>query len=293
MDFVNKFEVYLDKEKKVSATTLSAYMSDIQDFQLFLQGRGKLLEKAGNADVAAYLMALTHEGRSNSTINRKLSSIRSFYQFMRADGRMTQDPTFNIKSPKVVRKDVEYLTVEEMNRLLDAPDDSIRGLRDKALFELMYATGLRATEICRLRLADINFRIGFVNVDSDKKPRVVPIGRPARAALKAYIERSRKQLLGDKEDDGILFLSYLGDILTRQGIWKILRFYEEKTELDGKLSPQIIRNTFAAHMIQNGADLKSLQELLGHEDIMATKIYLSVSKNRIMDVYDRAFPRAK
>ena len=292
MDFINKFEVYLEKEKNVSDTTLSAYMSDIQEFELFIKERGKVLEKVGNADVAAYLMSLNHQGRSNSTVNRKLSSVRSFYQFMRADGRMSQDPTFNIKPPKVTRKEVEYLSEEEIVRLLDAPDDSIRGIRDKALFEVMYATGLRATEICKLKLADINFRIGFINVSSDKKPRVVPIGKPARAALKLYIQTSRKELLSDKEDDETLFLSYLGDTLTRQGIWKILRFYEAATGLEGRLSPQIIRNTFAAHMIQNGADLRSLQELLGHEDIMATKIYLSVTKNRIMDVYDRAFPRA-
>jgi len=292
MDFVNKFEVYLEKEKNVSDTTLSAYMSDIQEFEAFAKERGKLLEKVGNADVAAYMMDLTRHGRSNSTINRKLSSVRSFYQFMRADGRISQDPTFNIKPPKVVRKDVEYLTQEEIGRLLEAPDESIRGIRDKALFEVMYATGLRATEICKLKVADINFRIGFVNVSSEKKPRVVPIGRPARAALKLYIQKSRNELLCNKEDNGILFLSYLGDILTRQGIWKILRQYEEKTGLKDRLSPQIIRNTFAAHMIQNGADLKSLQELLGHEDILATKIYLSLTKNRIMDVYDRAFPRA-
>lgn len=292
MDFVNKFEVYLEKEKNVSDTTLSAYMADIQEFESFIKERGKVLERVGNADVAAYMMDLNRQGRSNSTLNRKLSSVRSFYQFMRFDGRMTQDPTFNIKPPKVLRKEIEYLTEEEIGRLLEAPDDSIRGIRDKALFEVMYATGLRATEICKLKLADINFRIGFINVSSDKKPRVVPIGRPARAALKTYIQNSRKELLGEKEDNGILFLSYLGDILTRQGIWKILRLYEDKIGLSGRLSPQVIRNTFAAHMIQNGADLKSLQELLGHEDIMATKIYLSVTKNRIMDVYDRAFPRA-
>lgn len=292
MDYLNKFEAYLEKEKNVSSTTLSAYMADLAEFEVFIKERSKVLEKAGNADVAAFLMNLQHQGRSNSTINRKLASVRSFYTYMISDGRVNHDPTFNIKPPKVVRKELEFLSVEEINKLLDAPDDSVRGLRDKALLELMYATGLRASEICDANVDDIDFRIGYINVKSDKKPRVVPIGKPARAALKVYLEKSRKELLEEKEDSKALFLSYLGDRLTRQGIWKILKFYSDKLEFKHKLSPQLIRNSFAAHLIQNGADLKSLQELLGHEDIMATKIYLSVSKNRIMDVYDRAFPRA-
>ena len=292
MDYINKFEAFLEKERNVSPTTLSAYMADIQEFDAFVKERSKVLERVGNADIAAFLMHLQHQGKSNSTINRKLASVRQFYNYMISDGRIHHDPTFNIKPPKVERKELEYLSVEEIGRLLDAPDESVRGLRDKALLEVMYATGLRASEICDAEINDVDFRIGYINVRSQKKARVVPIGKPARAALKAYLDNSRAALLGDKEDCNALFLSYLGEKLTRQGIWKILKFYEDKLELKIKLSPQVIRNSFAAHLIQNGADLKSLQELLGHEDIMATKIYLTVTKNRIMDVYDRAFPRA-
>ncbi|MDO5332060.1 MAG: tyrosine-type recombinase/integrase, partial [Bacillota bacterium] len=172
------------------------------------------------------------------------------------------------------------------------PDDSEKGLRDKALLEMMYATGIRASEVCELKTTDLDLKIGYVNVIGTTKPRVVPIGKMARTAIETYLDKSRATFLGSKEDTGILFLSYLGEKLTRQGIWKILKFYGTKAGIGDKISPQVLRNSFAAHLIQNGADLKSLQELLGHEDIMATKIYLSVSKNRIMDVYDRAFPRA-
>jgi len=292
MDYVSKFEIFLENEKEVSATTLSAYMSDVMEFEKFIAERNKVLEKAGNAEVAAYMMKLSREGRSSSTINRKLSSVKSFYQFLRSIGKINTDPCFGIKPPKVERKEVDYLTEDEIGLLLDSPDDTPAGIRDRAIFELLYATGIKATELCDARISDINFKIGFINVNS-ARPRVVPIGKPAREALKTYISQSRNKLLGDKEDKGILFLSYLGEGLTRQGIWKIMKQYGDKTGLKDKLSPQIIRNTFAAHLIMNGADLKSLQELLGHEDILATKIYLNFSKNRIMDVYDRAFPRAK
>ncbi len=293
MDFIGKFEGYLEREKRVSKSTLSAYMADIQEFEDFLISRGKSLEKAVSADVAAFIMSLQHKGRSASTTNRKLASVRSFYEFMRADGRVKLNPAENIKAVKVERNKLEYLSEDEIMLLLEAPDDSDRGIRDRALFEFMYASGIRVSELCYTDVGHLNMKIGYVNVFHGEKARVVPIGKPAKQALKAYLTGPRGRLLGDKEDDGALFLSYLGERITRQGVWKLMKLYGEKTGLKDRLTPQIIRNTFAAHMVQNGADLKSIQDLLGHEDITATKIYLSVTKNRILDVYDRTFPRAK
>lgn len=292
MDYINKFETYLSKEKRVSNATLSAYMSDIQEYQYWLEGRNRLIEKAHHEDVEDYMEKLTKDGKSMSTKNRKLASVKSFYNFMRNAGRMNYNPADGVKTQRVERTEVEFLSVEEVELLLNAPDDTEKGLRDKALLEMMYATGLRASELCELQVKDVDLRIGYVNVSGNGKGRIVPMGKMARTAVSNYLNKSRTALLGKKEDKNILFLSYLGEKLTRQGIWKILKFYGEKVGLESKLSPQILRHSFAAHLIQNGADLKSLQELLGHEDIMATKIYLSVSKNRIMDVYDRAFPRA-
>ena len=171
--------------------------------------------------------------------------------------------------------------------------DSDKGLRDKALLETMYATGMRASEAAAAKISDLNLKIGFISVSSESgKTRIIPIGRPARAALEKYINGPRKVFVGSGEDSGALFVNYLGQSLSRQGIWKIIKYYGAKTGLGEDLNPQILRNSFAAHMIQNGADLKSLQDLLGHEDITATKIFLSVTRNRIMDVYDRSFPRA-
>ncbi len=292
MYYIDDFEVYLEEERGTAAATRSAYLADIEDYENFLLARGKKFETAGSADAAAYLMALESEGKSAATVGRRLASVRSFYKYLISRAAVKQNPFDGLKAPKPKKKELEYLSQEEMVRLIELPDDSVAGLRDRALLELMYATGLRVSELCEANLSDVDLRIGYISVVSKDKARMVPMGKPCIQALKKYLREARPQLLGKKEDCGALFFSYLGERITRQGIWKILKAYAAKTDFADRVSPQIIRNSFAAHLIMNGADLKSLQELLGHEDIMATKIFLSLTKNRIMDVYDRAFPRA-
>ena len=292
MNFVDKFEAYMEKERGSSRSTLSAYVADIWDFTDFLKARGKEPEDAANADVAAYVMDLSDKGKSHATVNRRLASLRGFYNYLVSIRAVASNPTAGIKSAKVARRELEYLTVEEVEQLLDIKDETAAGKRDRAMLELMYATGIRASEACAANVSDIDLRIGFISVRSAGKPRMVPIGRPARAALKDYIQNARPELLKKKEDTGALFLSYIGERLTRQGVWKILKQRGDEAGLTDRLSPQILRNSFAAHMVQNGADIKSLQDILGHEDITATRIYMSLTKNRIIDVYDKAFPRA-
>ncbi|MBQ1891061.1 MAG: tyrosine-type recombinase/integrase [Firmicutes bacterium] len=292
MNFEDKFEAYMEKEKGSSRSTLSAYISDIREFTDFLAERGKEPEQAVNSDVAAYVMSLTDMGKSNATVNRRLASLRGFYSYLLMIGAVKVNPTTGIKSTRISRKELEYLSISEVEQLLDIKDDTAAGLRDRAMLELMYATGIRASEVCNANISDIDLRIGFISVKSGGKTRMVPIGRPARAALKEYLLQARPELLKKKDDTGALFLSYIGERLTRQGVWKILKQRGDEAGLTDKLSPQILRNSFAAHMVQNGADIKSLQDILGHEDITATRIYLSLTKNRIIDVYDKAFPRA-
>ncbi len=292
MYYIDDFERYLEEEKGTSAATRSAYLADIDDFEQFLLPRGKKFETAGSADAAAYLMALESEGKSAATVGRRLSSIRTFYKYLISREAVKRNPCEGLKAPKAKKRELEFLSEEQIVRLIELPDESDAGLRDRALLELMYATGLRVSELCEANIADVDLRIGYVSVVSKDKARMVPMGKPCIKALKKYLKESRPRLLGKKEDCGALFLSYLGERITRQGIWKILKTYAAKTDFADKVSPQVIRNSFAAHLIMNGADLKSLQELMGHEDIMATKIFLSLTKNRIMDVYDRAFPRA-
>ncbi len=290
--FDERFEEYLKKERSMASTSLRAYISDVKEFCGFLAERGKMAETAGNADVAAFLLQLKDAGKSGATVNRKLASVRAYYDFLSGEDRIDHDPTNNIKSPRIARREIEYLSIEEVDRLLESPDESVKGIRDRALLELMYATGMRSSEVSLANLSDLNLQIGFISCTQENgKTRIIPIGRPARAAMERYINEVRGSLIGEGSSEA-LFVNYMGQRISRQGIWKILKYYGEKAGVGAALNPQILRNSFAAHMIQNGADLKSLQEILGHEDITATKMFLSLSKNRIMDVYDKAFPRA-
>ena len=291
------FIIYLKEEKKSSDNTCEAYMRDIKAFGEFLQRRGIVaLEKAGSNDVAAYMMELKNSGKSKATINRKLSSIRTYYKFLIKKGMMKENPTEDIKSPRIERRELDYLTIEEVETLLLAPDESIKGIRDRAILEVLYATGIRVSEIIELRLKDINLRMGFLTLNgAHGRARIVPMGSMARRALDHYILSSRPALMKDGTPDdpeSVLFVNYLGEAFYRQGFWKLMKQYGRQVGLEDRLTPHILRTSFAVHMVQNGADLKSLQELMGHEDIMATRIYLSVTKNRIKDVYDKTHPRA-
>lgn len=292
-DFID----YLKVTKKMSQNTVEAYRRDISAYERFLEMRGKTLEDATNTDVVAYLMDLKTEGKSRSTVNRKLASLRIFYKYMIQSKRIAEDPTEEIKSPKIARKDIDYLSYEDVLKLLEEPDNSIKGKRDRALFEVLYATGVRVSEIIEMRLRDVNLRMGFVSCSGTHgRARIVPMGVPAREALTDYIEHARSIMLknDDPDDpDSMLFVNYLGEPMTRQGFWKILKQYADKAGIEEKLTPQTLRNSFAMHMVQNGIDIKSLQELMGHEDISATQVYFGETKNRIKDVYDRCHPRAK
>ncbi len=294
MKYEREFAEFLEAERGASASTVSAYSGDLKEFCAFMkEKRGKNGETAGKADVAAFLMDLKENGRSGATVNRKLASVRSYYSFLRSQGYAAGDPTEGIKAPKQERKEIEFLSEEEVNLLMDIPADDAKGRRDKALLELLYATGMRAGEAAALNTGDMDLRIGFVSCGAEiGRTRIIPLGRPARQALRDYLDEARPALLGENRDCGALFLNYMGQRMTRQGIWKVLRHYGKKAQLEIDLSPALLRNSFAAHMVQNGADLRSLQQLLGLEDITATKIFNLLSKTRIMDVYDKSFPRA-
>ena len=292
------FKDYLINIKLLSLNSVSAYLRDLPDFQHSLEEKGiHDLGNASRSDVAAWLLRLKKDGMSAATVNRKLASLCAFYKFMNDSGGISEDPTTGIRSPRIERKEIEYLTIEEIDRLLCAPSDTDIGCRDLAILEMLYATGLRVTELMFVNIDDINLRMGFVSCNGDHgKARIIPLGRPSRAALEKYIYDVRPHLRRSKgteqEDEDALFLNYYGERITRQALWKILKSYSEKAGINKNITPQILRNSFAVHMIQNGADLKSIQELLGHEDPIATQAYLSVSKNRIKDVYDSAHPRA-
>lgn len=292
--YTKDFIEYLQRERRMSKNTLEAYKRDVQEFVSFEGSRGMTdLLETSSTEIVAFLHNLKISGKSAATVNRKLASIRAFFNFLMNSGLVSSNPTVDIKSPKIERKELEYLTLEEVDKLLETPDNSIRGVRDKAILEVLYATGIRVSELIDADLEDINMRMGFITCDGEQsKARIVPLGRPARAALEKYIYEARNALVKDNEDETALFVNYYGNRITRQGLWKVLKEYGEKAGIEKSLTPNIMRNSFAVHMLQNGADLKSLQELMGHEDISATQAYLSVTKNRIKDVYDKTHPRA-
>lgn len=290
-DFIN----YLAAEKKMAKNSLEAYQRDVREFAEMIREKQNLtLKEASNTEIVAYLLKLKNDGKSAATVNRKVASIRAFYNYLTSKKAISDNPTVNIKSPKIERKGIEYLTIEEVENLLGRPDSSMKGLRDRAILELLYATGIRVSEIVEMNLEDVNLRMGFVTCTGEHgKARIIPMGRPSRAAVEEYIYEVRPKFLRENNSgEKALFVNYTGNRLTRQGLWKLLKEYAKLAGIENKLTPQTLRNSFAVHMIQNGADLKSLQELMGHEDISATQIYLSVTKNRIKEVYDKSHPRA-
>ena len=289
------FSEYLGVVRNMSKNTISAYTRDVSGFSKFLaQKSGARLSEASNTDVVAYLISLKNSGKSAATVNRNTASLRTFYNCLHELSHISANPTENIKSPKVVRKEPEFLTIKEVDKLISLPDRSVKGIRDKAILEVLYATGIRVSEIIEANIEDVNLRMGFITCTGEfGKARIIPMGRPARAAIEEYIFEARLKFLKAKnKETNALFVNYTGDRITRQGLWKLLKEYAKRAGIESKITPQTLRNSFAIHMIQNGADLKSLQELLGHEDITATQVYLSATKNRIKDVYDRTHPRA-
>lgn len=293
--YILNFKSSLETQKKLAQNSTSAYIRDVAEFEKFIERKNvNDLVHTTQADITDYLLMLKNEGKSAATVNRKMASLRAFFAYLQNQGTITDNPAVGIKVPKISRKEVEYLTIEEVERLLQQPDDSIKGIRDLAILEILYATGLRVSELTEANVEDINLRMGFVTCTGEHgKARIIPLGRPAKAALEAYIYEDRAKILKSEDpSEKALFLNYYGKRITRQAMWKILKEYAKKAGIEKKITPQILRNSFAVHMIQNGADLKSLQELLGHEDPIATQIYLSVTKNKIKDVYDTTHPRA-
>lgn len=295
--------LYIDsliKEKKKSDNTVEAYRRDVREFIRVLKERGADNPKDITEEhISHYVSYLWKNGRSRSTMSRKLSAVRSFMAFLYGEGAISENITVNVRAPRIEKKEIEFLSIGEIEQLLALPDDSGKGMRDRALLELMYGTGARVSEVIDLKIDRVNLSIGYVNITGEHgKARIIPLGRPCRKALEQYIEQARPVFLQRKRSgktvsgSDYLFVNFRGGKLTRQGIWKIISSYTKEAGITQNVTPQVLRNSFAVHMLQNGADLKSLQELMGFEDASALQGYLSATRNRIKEVYDRTHPRA-
>jgi len=284
---------YMKNEKKLRENTLEAYIRDILQFKEYLQeNKISSFKDTTKTTIITYLMNLQKKGKSTSTISRNLASIRCFFQYLLNRNILDEDPTLNLKSPKAEKRIPSILTMEEVNLLLSQPNPKdFKGARDKAMLELLYATGLRVSEIISLNMDDINLDASILIVRDDNNQRVIPIGRKALKALAYYISNYRSNIEEGKEEP--LFLNYSGKRLTRQGFWKIIKQYTKKANINKDITPQTLRHSFAVHLIENGADIKTVQEILGHSDISTTQIYSFATNNKeLREVYNNSHPRA-
>jgi len=291
-DVLRLFLDYLSVEKGLSANTLLSYSRDLRKFFLFLDMQKTDWARADESVLTLFIHRQSQAGLQARSQARLISALRSFYRFLLLDGLVPRDPTADLTSPKTWLSLPKFLTVDEAARLVLQPDErDLHGLRDRAMLEVLYATGMRVSELVQLRPNDVNLDAGHVILrGKGGKERVVPLGRAAAALTRRYLEEARPQL--QKKPAEALFLTQLGQRFTRQGIWKMLRQYARKAGLEAKISPHILRHSFATHLLERGADLRSVQLMLGHSQITTTQIYTHVSRERLRQVYEKYHPRA-
>lgn len=285
---------YLEFEKNVSANTIEAYKRDILNYSEYIDIISKNdIKRCNSTNILDYLLHMQKQGLSSSTISRNLASLRSLYKFLFKKGYISDDPTENIHGFKPEKRLPQILTNSEVVTLLEQPVcKDFKGYRDRAMLELLYATGIRVSELITLKVSDVNLDIGYLNCMHRGANRVIPVYSMAVDAIKAYISRGRSRL-PEINDTEVLFLNQNGYMLTRQGFWKIIKYYKECAGIQKEITPHTLRHSFAIHLLENGADLKSIQEMLGHTDISSTQVYEKIIKSKLKDVYVKSHPRAK
>lgn len=289
---LNLFFKFLENEKKVSTNTLQSYKRDIKQFEKYIKNNEEDYIKLTEEGIKTYIKYMQEIGKKPSTISRGLASIRSFYQYEVKNKVVKKDPTEGIQSPKIEKRVPNVLTSNEVALLLEQPKDAnLKGIRDKAMLEFAYATGMRVTEIISLNIEDINLETGYATCRNGKKERTVPIGNMSLKALKEYMFNARKIMIKD-ENQKALFVNVNGQRLTRQGFWKIIKYYKDQAHIEKEITPHVLRHSFATHLLQNGADLKSIQTMLGHSDILSTQVYMQFQDETIKNIYKKAHPRA-
>lgn len=286
---------FLKVERQLTENTITSYKRDLTDYMDSLERNGVTsIDSIDRPSILLFLQHLKDTGKSSRTIARHISSIRSFHQFLLREKVATEDPTVHLEMPKLDQKLPNMLSVSEIDKLISMPDTSKpQGKRDLALLEMLYGTGMRVSELIDLNLEDIHLSMGFVRVfGKGRKERIVPLGGSAIKACTIYVNEVRPQLIAKAKNSDAYFVNMRGTRLTRQGCWKILKGHAAKAGIQQELTPHILRHSFATHLIENGADIRAVQEMLGHADISTTQIYTHVSKTRLKDVYVKFHPRA-
>ena len=289
---VKLFLSFLKDDKKLSENTLQSYRRDIEQYEKYVSENKINYLKVTEETITDYMEYLREENKKESTFSRSLASIRSFYQYLIRTKKIKKDPTSKIESPKINKRVPNILTSKEVELLLEQPKDvDLKGTRDKAMLEFAYATGMRVTEMISLNIDDVKLDEGYVVCKGRNKSRNIPLGSMSLKALKEYMEDSRPYLIRDEEEPA-LFVNISGTRLTRQGFWKIVKYYKEQAHIEKDITPHVLRHSFATHLLQNGAELKAIQTMLGHSDISSTQVYRQFQDVGIKNEYKKAHPRA-
>lgn len=294
-DDIEDFIHYLIVERGLAKNTIESYRRDLKQYHLFLQEEEHIssFNEVRRMHIVNFLSFLKKKGRASSTVSRFIASTRALHQFLIREKRVDQDPSVHIDTPQAERRLPKVLSIPEVDALLEASASSTPfGLRDKAMMELLYATGIRVSELIGLNLGDIHLTMGFIRcIGKGNKERIIPLGRMASESLSSYLDKGRDSLLKKNRNDA-LFVNHHGNRLSRQGFWKILKKLALKANIQKELTPHTLRHSFATHLLENGADLRAVQEMLGHADISTTQIYTHVTKTRLKDIYSSFHPRA-
>lgn len=289
---VQEYISYLHNVKHTSNNTEMSYKRDLLKVCHFMQERGiNSVTAVKEQDLKAYIHVLEEQKLAAATVSRNIASIKAFFLYLFSEGKIQNDAALCLKAPKIEKKMPEILTMGEVSALLEqANGDSPKEIRDKAMLELLYATGIRVTELISLKVSDVNLPMHFIMCRDPHKERMIPFGTQAHDALERYLGGVRAEMVEDKSSE-ILFANCSGKPMSRQGFWKLIKFYAKKAGITADITPHTLRHSFAAHLVENGADLKSVQEMLGHSDISTTQIYANMNHNRIREVYAKAHPR--
>lgn len=287
-----EFVDYLEKDRKVAKNTLQSYTRDIKQFSDYIESRKLALDAVTGTHIQNYVSYMQLEGKAASSVSRSLASVRALFGYLLLKGKVNEDPTYKLKTPKAEKKLPQILSTSEVDKLLKCPDKSnSKGLRDKAMLELLYATGIKVSELISLNISDIDLDVGYIKCMSENDVRIIPLGKTSIKAMKEYITNARLMMLALPEETA-LFVNCNGTRMTRQGFWKLIKSYALQANIHKDITPHTLRHSFAAHLLENGADLASIQEMLGHKDIVSTQVYTKLMKNHIREVYNKAHPRA-
>ena len=289
---IDAFVTYLHNVKKTSTNTELSYQRDLKKLRLFLEEHGIMsVNKVLQSNLEDYISLMKKESFKPATISRNIASIKAWFHYMVKEHIIKDDVSDSLKSPKIEKKVPEIMTMGEVDTLLSQPSmNNPKEIRDKAMLELLYATGIRVTELISLTVEDLNLQMNYIICRDEHKERMIPFGSKARNALIDYLEHSRPIMVATDSSD-VLFVNCSGQAMSRQGFWKLIKFYANKAGITADITPHTLRHSFAAHLVENGADLRSVQEMLGHSDISTTQIYANLNHNRLREVYAKAHPR--